>query len=61
VLHWQNRLNAAWRHIAGGCNLNRDITGMLLAGGFKILELEKMYLPGPRILTYNYWGVATPG
>lgn len=61
VLRWQNRLNSMWGHIAGGCNLNRDVPAMLKAGGFKILELEKMYLPGPRVLTYNYWGVAAPG
>lgn len=60
VLHWQNRLNSAWGHIAGGCNLNRDIPALLQAGGFRIVELEKMYLPGPRLLTYNYWGVAVP-
>ena len=60
VLRWQNRLNSMWGHIAGGCNLNRDVPAMLKAGGFKVLELEEMYLPGPRVLTYNYWGAAVP-
>lgn len=60
VRRWQDRVNSAWGHIAGGCNLNRDIPTLLKEGGFKILELETMYLPGPKILTYNYWGVAVP-
>lgn len=60
VLRWQNRLNSMWGHIAGGCNLNRDIPALLIAGGFKVQEMERMYLPGPKLLTYNYWGVAAP-
>jgi ubiquinone/menaquinone biosynthesis C-methylase UbiE len=60
VRRWQDRLNSAWGRVAGGCNLNRDIPALLKAADFNILELETMYLPGPKILTYNYWGVAVP-
>ena len=60
VRRWQDRLNPVWKPIAGGCNLNRDIPALLKAGGFRLETLEEMYLPGPRPLTYNYWGVATP-
>ncbi|MGH8541902.1 MAG: class I SAM-dependent methyltransferase [Stenotrophobium sp.] len=60
VRRWQDRLNPVWKPMAGGCNLNRDIPALLEAGGFRIESLEKMYLPGPRPLTYNYWGVAVP-
>lgn len=28
-------------------------------GGFHIDKLESMYLPGPKIATYNYRGIAT--
>lgn len=60
VQKWQNRVNPIWRRLAGGCNLNRDIPGLLAEAGFVIREAEQMYLPGtPRIAGFNYWGVAT--
>jgi SAM-dependent methyltransferase len=59
VARWQGRLNGVWSKIAGGCNLNRDIPGLLQQGGFNIQTLEKQYIPGtPRIAGYNYWGGA---
>ena len=60
VRRWQRRLNGGWRRFAGGCNMNRDIVGLIEAGGFEITMDERMYLPGPRILNYNYWGTARP-
>ncbi len=57
-LRWQNRLNPAWQKIAGGCHLNRDIPALLAAAGFRIVSDERMYIPGLKILCYNYWGVA---
>lgn len=59
VRRWQNRLNPAWRRLAGGCHLNRDIPLLLAEAGFRIGDLETMYLPGWRPATFNYWGVAT--
>lgn len=59
VVRWQNRINPLWRRVAGGCNLNRDIPAMIVAGGFDITSMEQMYIPGPRPLCYNYWGEAT--
>ena len=58
VRRWQNRLNSTWSRIAGGCNMNLDIPALINEGGFEITVDERMYLPGIRILTYNYWGVA---
>ncbi len=58
VLRWQNRINPAWRKVAGGCNVNRDIPALLEAGGFKLQTDERMYIPGLRVLCYNYWGSA---
>jgi len=58
VRAWQNRLNPAWRKIAGGCNMNRDIPSLLKAGGFRVENDHRMYIPGVRALCYNYWGSA---
>jgi ubiquinone/menaquinone biosynthesis C-methylase UbiE len=58
VYRWQERLNPAWRSLAGGCNLNRDIPALIEAAGFRIKSDERMYIPGIRVLTYNYWGSA---
>jgi SAM-dependent methyltransferase len=59
VQRWQNRINAGWRRLCGGCNLNRDIPSMLRAGGFEPHQLETAYIPGtPRIAGFNYWGEA---
>lgn len=61
VAHLQNRLNPAWKVIAGGCNINRHIPALLEASGFRLVEDERMYIPGARFLNYNYWGVAVEG
>lgn len=58
VQKWQHRLTPLWKPIAGGCHLDRDIPDLLRAGGLRIEELDTLYLPGPRPLTFNYWGVA---
>lgn len=58
VRRWQDRLTPVWSKIAGGCHLNRDIPALLRAAGFRCDDLETLYLPGPRPLTYNYWGTA---
>ncbi len=60
VRKWQARINPIWKKIAGGCNLNRPIPDNLEAGGFRIEQLESMYLPNtPKIAAFNYWGSAT--
>ena len=59
VLKWQNRINPIWGKLFGGCNINRDIPNIFLENGFKISNLEQMYLPStPKIVGYNYWGNA---
>jgi ubiquinone/menaquinone biosynthesis C-methylase UbiE len=55
---WQDRLNPLWTHIAGGCNLNRDMTAIVESAGFEITELKTQYLPGPKALTWTFLGVA---
>lgn len=60
VARWQDRINPYWKKIAGGCNLNRRIPDLIASAGFDVGSLETMYLPGPKPMTYNYWGVARP-
>jgi ubiquinone/menaquinone biosynthesis C-methylase UbiE len=60
VARWQNRLNPAWLLISRGCNMNRPIASLLRGGGFAIDRVETLYLPGPRVLSYHYWGTAVP-
>ena len=60
VQTWQHRLNPFWKHIAGGCNLNKNIPELIKGEGFTIKSLDYMYLPGtPKFIGYNYWGIAT--
>jgi ubiquinone/menaquinone biosynthesis C-methylase UbiE len=58
VAAWQDRLNPLWKRIGGGCNLNRKINALLDAAGFQIEDLNTSYLPGPRLMTYTYQGLA---
>ena len=60
VRRWQDRLNPGWKRFSGGCNMNRDIPALIECGGFRIATDERMYIPGLRILSYNYWGTAKP-
>lgn len=52
VVRWQNRLNPAWKPLAGGCNLNRDIAALITTGGFHIREIRSSYLKGPKPMTW---------
>jgi ubiquinone/menaquinone biosynthesis C-methylase UbiE len=54
----QNLVNPFWRRVAGGCNLNRHIPNLLKEAGFILQKDERMYLPGFRFFSYNYWGTA---
>jgi ubiquinone/menaquinone biosynthesis C-methylase UbiE len=58
VRRWQQRLQPLWGKLAGGCQLERDIPALLLEAGFRLRDLNTRYLPGPRPLSFNYWGEA---
>jgi len=60
VRRWQDRLNPGWKRVSGGCNMNREIPQLIESTGFRITTDERMYIPGPKILSYNYWGIAKP-
>lgn len=57
VSKWQTRLQPYWRKLAGGCMLDRDVPLLLRDAGFQS-EVQSRYLPGPRFVSYHYWGVA---
>lgn len=58
VRWWQDRLTPAWRRVAGGCHLNRKMDDLVLAAGFRLVNLKTGYLPGPKPLTFMYEGRA---
>jgi SAM-dependent methyltransferase len=58
VVAWQDRLTPAWKHIGGGCHLNRPIVELIEGAGFRVGELKNEYLPGPRPMTYIFQGIA---
>jgi SAM-dependent methyltransferase len=60
VARWQDSLTPLWRHVAGGCHLNRPIDGLLAESGFDVVELTTGYVAGPRVGTFLYRGIARP-
>ncbi|MBK8489494.1 MAG: class I SAM-dependent methyltransferase [Saprospirales bacterium] len=58
VQHWQNSINPVWKRVSGGCNLNRDIPGLLEANGFAFETLDEQYDSGWKPASYHYWGIA---
>jgi len=62
VSRWQDRLNGFQQRVAGGCNLNRDISAILTEGGLTISKLERYWAPGePKAFGSMYEGVAVAG
>ena len=58
VARWQGRIDPVWKRLAGGCHSGRDIPALFEAAGLELTELEEMYIPGPKVLGYNYFGEA---
>lgn len=59
VARWQDRLNPLQQRLAGGCNLNRPIDGLVTGAGFEMTTLDRFYVKGPKALSYMYEGVAS--
>lgn len=57
---WQNIINPIWKRLGGGCNLNRDIPSIIEKNGFRMNNMETMYIPGWKPASFNYWGTANP-
>lgn len=58
IKNLQNKINPYWKIMAGGCHLNKDIPKLITDNGFKIIALDKMYIPGWKPASYNYRGIA---
>ncbi len=56
----QDRLTPAWKHLSGGCHLNRAIEELIENAGFRMERLDKGYMRGPRPMTFMYEGCARP-
>jgi ubiquinone/menaquinone biosynthesis C-methylase UbiE len=62
VERWQRRINPVWKSLCGGCHVDRPIPKLIQDAGFKVEDLQTMYLPGtPHFAGFNYWGSATKG
>lgn len=60
IQRWQRRIEPAWKVIGGGCHLSRSADILIANAGFRIDELETGYLPGPKLATFTYRGLAAP-
>lgn len=58
VAKWQTRIDPIWSKLAGGCHSGRDIPDLFKQAGLETSELNQQYIPGPKVLSYHYWGRA---
>jgi SAM-dependent methyltransferase len=59
VIRWQRRLTPLWKHVGGGCHLDRDIAGLVEASGFRLQRHERCSVDGmPALMGRLYRGVA---
>jgi SAM-dependent methyltransferase len=58
VQRWQRRLSPWWKHLAGGCRLDRAMNVLIENAGFRIERLDTGYMRGPRPFTFMYEGMA---
>src|SRR5215475_7870416 len=56
----QDHLTPAWKHLSGGCHLNRAINELVENAGFRIERLDRGYMRGPKPMTFTYEGSARP-
>lgn len=60
VERWQHRLTPMWRHIAGGCHLDRKMDDLIRSAGFNLTDIRTEYAQGARTMMYMYEGCARP-
>jgi ubiquinone/menaquinone biosynthesis C-methylase UbiE len=59
VARWQHRFDPIQQRLAAGCHLDRDIPGLLEAGGMRITRVDRYYAAGePKVFGSLYEGVA---
>ncbi len=54
---WQDRLAPLFRGLAG-CNPNRQIDSSIANAGFRLVDIERVYLDGPRFISWHFIGQA---
>ncbi|MGM8910817.1 class I SAM-dependent methyltransferase [Psychrobacter sp. 1U1] len=54
----QQLITPAWKPIAGGCHLDRDIEQLIAQAGFEVSG-QQGFTQGVNIVGYHYWGEAT--
>lgn len=59
IARWQHRLTPCWKHIGGGCHLDRKIDDLIRASGFRLSTIQSEYMQGPKPWTFMYEGWAT--
>ena len=59
ISNWQDRLVPLSTRLLG-CSLNRSMDTLIDDAGFELLEMEKHYFDGPKIISYHYIGQARP-
>ncbi|QJB70069.1 class I SAM-dependent methyltransferase [Parasphingorhabdus halotolerans] len=58
---WQQRIEPAWKHIAGGCHLQRPVSKLFESNGFALTGNSGHYAPKtPRWLGWMEMGEARP-
>jgi SAM-dependent methyltransferase len=57
VSRWQDRLAPLFRGLAG-CNPNRQIDTSIADAGFRLVDIERTYLDGPRFISWHFIGQA---
>ena len=58
IYKWQKRLNPIQGALFGGCQLDVDIQSKLRKSNFEFKNVDSMYVPGPKFLSFHYWGTA---
>lgn len=58
--HLQRALTPAWKHVAGGCHLDRDIPAAMRASGLVVTDLERFRFPWVGRLVPAVQGSARP-
>jgi ubiquinone/menaquinone biosynthesis C-methylase UbiE len=59
VARWQDRLEPLTAPLLG-CRLNRPIDTLVSGSGFELINMEKAYSDGPKLISYHYIGQARP-
>jgi ubiquinone/menaquinone biosynthesis C-methylase UbiE len=58
IARWQHFLTPGWKHLAGGCHLDRPIAELIGDAGFRLDALTTGYMAGPKPWTFMYEGSA---